>query len=924
MSQAYTAATNQTENDPYRLPKNVKPLHYTVTVKTDLEALQFEGHVAVDLEVLEETSTIIFNAADLELNQASLQSEALKTEEIQIAEQSINTDLDRVTLKVAKALPKGKARLNIAFKAPLTNKMTGYYYSNTEIDGKKAHYTLTQFEPTDARRAFPCWDEPALKATYDIIMISRENTVNLSNMPAISEKPFTKAETEYDQSIGKLTKMFANLKTESSEGGWKITKFQTTPLISSYLVAYANGPFEYIEDHYTSPLSGKTRPVRMYATKDIIHQTKFALDVNVRCLSLYEKVFEVEYPLPKLDTLVAHDFDAGAMENWGLITGRTTAYLIDEEKSDIAAKKRVADVASHEVAHQWFGNITSPEWWDVLYLNEGFATLMGELVILDKLFPEWGAKMSFINSHLERALALDARRSSHPIEVPCDDAKKINMIFDALSYSKAGSVLRMLSDYVTEEKFLKGVSIYLKKHLYSTARTIDLWNGISEATGQNVPDLMHNWVNCIGFPVLTVTETSEGIKVRQDRYLETGDVKEDENQTLWKIPLNLLTVDESGKPVIKRDLMTEREQTYQIDTSKPYKLNAGTSGVYRVLYPPERVKLLGKQAVDPNSPFSVTDRMGLISDVMVLGKSGLCRTSDGLALLNELRSESQYLVWESIAEKIGSILDVWWEMSDGVRANMNEFRQSLFVPLVKKYGFEPRKEDTFDDRQLRTLAIGQAAGAEAPEVIKELQSRFKLLVESNDHSRILPDIQSTAYSIGVRFGGRAEWETAKKIFLNPPTPSARTHAIYAMTATRDPELIEETFKFLMTEVKSQDMMQVIRTRMYFFLGLNANRFTRRQTYAFFKDKFDELYKRFEGTFSLGNVVKISLKGFAIKGDLEDIQAFFKDKDTAKYAMPLEQSLDAIRSNMKWLDQSNSDVVDWLESWSASNKTNAKY
>ncbi|KAG8809158.1 Aminopeptidase 2 mitochondrial, partial [Serendipita sp. 401] len=317
-------------NDPYRLPKSVKPLHYALTVKTDLDGLNFEGHVAIDLDILEETSTIVFNVADLDLDQVSLHSEALKTEQIQIAEQSFDKDLDRCTVQVATPLPaKSKAQLRVAFKAQLTNKMTGYYYSHTEIDGKKVYYTLTQFEPTDARKAFPCWDEPALKATYDITMISREGTVNLSNMPAISEKPLSNS-NEYDDSVGKLTKMFAKLKTESSEGGWKITKFETTPLISSYLVAYANGPFEYIEDSYTSPISGKVRPVRMYATKEIIDQTKFALDVNVRCLPLYESVFNVEFPLPKLDTLVAHDFDAGAMENWGLITGRTTAYLIDE------------------------------------------------------------------------------------------------------------------------------------------------------------------------------------------------------------------------------------------------------------------------------------------------------------------------------------------------------------------------------------------------------------------------------------------------------------------------------------------------------------------------------------------------------------------------------------------------------------------
>ncbi|PVG02822.1 putative AAP1-alanine/arginine aminopeptidase [Serendipita vermifera] len=899
-----SSAATKKANDPYRLPTNVKPKHYNVFIKTDLEALKFEGHVAVDLDILEETSFIVFNAASLELEQASLHSEALKGEQIQIVEQCVDTDMDRVTVKLHSPLPaNSKAQLRLGFKAPLKGEMTGYYFSQTEIDGKKVHYTLTQFEPTDARKAFPCWDEPALKATYDITMVSRDGTVNLSNMPAKSEQPFTEAYVGNEN-----LSQYAGLKSETS-GGWKVTKFETTPLISSYLVAYANGPFEYIEGSYTSPISGKVRPVRMYATKEIIHQTKFALDVNIRCLPLYESVFDVEFPLPKLDTLVAHDFDAGAMENWGLITGRTTAYLIDDEKSDIAAKKRVAEVASHEVAHQWFGNITSPEWWDVLYLNEGFATLMGELVILDKLFPEWGAKMEFINAHWESALALDARRSSHPIEVPCDDAKQVNQIFDALSYSKAGSVLRMLSDFVTEEKFLKGVSIYLKKHLYSNARTVNLWQGISESSGVDIPDIMDNWINKIGFPVLTVTEKADSITVRQDRYLETGDVKDEENQTLWKIPLKLLTVDENGNCNIDRSIvMTKREETYPVDTSRPYKLNSGTSGVYRVLYQPERVKLLGRQAYQQNTPFNVTDRIGLVSDAMVLAKSGMALTSAGLGLINEMKNETEYLVWDSIAGKLGMILDVWWEMSDKDRENMNAFRRSLFSPLVKKYGFEPSPNDRHDERQLRTLAIACSAGAEDQDVLNELRGRFKHYMDTGDHSKILPDIQQTVYITAVRKGGRAEWEAMKKIFQKPAIPSARTHAIYALTRTQDPALIEETFRFLMSEVN------------YFFLGFNQNYKARRQLFEFLKKNFEVIHTRFQGTFTLGSLVKSALRSLGAKQDLEDAVAFFKDRDNSKYAMPLEQSLDGIRANINWIEKSNQDVLGWLDSWAGANKS----
>lgn len=234
-------------------------------------------------------------------------------------------------------------------------------------------------QPTAARRAFPCWDEPALKATFSVTLVSRADTVSLANMSAVSEEVYTPGgATSTDVSSWLASKLSGSEPPEQ----WKITKFAKTPPMSTYIVAWANGPFAFVEDTYTSPLSGTVRPLRVYTTPDVIHQAQFALEVKKRVLPLYEQVFDIEYPLPKLDTLVATDFDAGAMENWGLITGRTAAFLLDPAKADLNGKKQIAVTQSHEVAHMWFGNITTMEWWDNLYLNEGFASLMGETIIL--------------------------------------------------------------------------------------------------------------------------------------------------------------------------------------------------------------------------------------------------------------------------------------------------------------------------------------------------------------------------------------------------------------------------------------------------------------------------------------------------------------------------------------------------------------
>ncbi|KAG9104921.1 Aminopeptidase 2 mitochondrial [Ceratobasidium sp. 370] len=906
--------------EEYRLPTNVRPSHYDLTIQTDLEALTFKGFVIVELDILEETNTITFNSSDLVLHEEGLTvtTDALKTEQTQAAKLAhVDQKSERASIQLATPLPKGsKAQARIGYEGKLTGSMMGYYYSSAPHEGKPRNYTLTQFEPTAARRAYPCWDEPALKATYSITLISREDTVSLSNMPAISEKPFVESEVTQDKKdgVGKLVKMKMKTKVEGTPvntKGWKVTTFEKSPPMSSYLVAFANGHFEHLESSYTSPLSGKTRPLRIYATKDIIHQAQFALDVKAKVLPIYEKVFDVEYPLPKLDTLVANDFDAGAMENWGLITGRTSVFLFDEKKSDLLAKKRVATVQSHECAHMWFGDIVTMNWWNSLWLNEGFATIAGEVIIIDKVFPEWRVHSEFITHHLERALELDAQRSSHPIEVDCPDANQINQIFDALSYSKAASMLRMLARYVGEDVFLKGVSIYLKKRLYGNSDPKDLWDGISEAAGVDVGKIMQNWVFEIGFPFLTVTETADGIHVRQDRFLSTGDATDAENKTIWHIPLSLLTTDASGKTTVDHSIiLSERETDIKIDTSKPWKLNAGTVGVFRTAYTPERLVKLGEEAAREDSAFGLEDRVGLVSDAMVLARAGYGKTSGGLSVISRLRGETEHLVWEGVASHLNTLEKVWWEQSQETRDALKAFRRYLFSPLVKKLGYEFADNDAPDVRQLRTLAITQCATANDKSVLEELRSRFAHFHETGDDSNIPADLQRITYRIAVQHGGEKEYEAVKKIAENPPTPSAKIAAMLAMTQAQEKPLTEKTLEYMLTDVKDQDMM-------YYFAGLASNRASRRRIAEFLKENYERLFKRFEGNFSLNYLVKYGFDSFSSEEDAQDVENFFKGKDTSKFNLALAQTLDSIRASAKWLNRSKDDVGQWLAEWKKS-------
>ncbi|KAI0933682.1 hypothetical protein AcV5_005768 [Taiwanofungus camphoratus] len=922
MSSASAAPNPSQPQVDYRLPTDIKPTHYDLTVRTDLKESKFDGVVKIDLDVKKETSNIVFNTSELKLDDVILYFEG---SELVPASYSFDSVMERGTLAFSTPLPTGsKAQLKIAFSGELTGAMLGYYRSIGGEDGKEI-YALTQFEPTAARRAFPCWDEPLLKATYAVTLISRADTVNLSNMPAASETVYEPGSTsETGSAMDWLSKKLSGLTTSDNADEWKVTRFETTPPMSTYLVAYANGRFAHLESSYKSPLSGKVRPLRIYATSDVIHQAQFALDVKRQVLPLYEQVFDIEYPLPKLDTLVASDFDSGAMENWGLITGRTRAFLLDPHKADLNAKKLVASTQSHEVAHMWFGDITTMEWWDNLYLNEGFATLTSKCGTLShpsvlplrplhsRIFPEWKLHSGFISDALSRALLLDSKLSSHPIEVECPDANMVNQIFDLLSYQKAASVLRMLAKYVGEDRFLKGVSIYLKKHLYKNSVTKDLWEGIGEATGLDIPKMMDNWVKKMGFPVVTIKETKDGIRVRQDRFLETGPAKPKDNETIWAIPLSLLTVSDKGEVIIDKELvLDEREMTIPVDTTKPFKLNAGTVGFYRVLYTPERLSAIGQEAAKSPSPFSVEDRIGVVYDALALAKAGFSEVSSALSLIEILRDEREYLVWESVAGNLAQIIDTWWEHPHIVDA-LNAFRRELFVPIVKRLGYEYSDDESVDVREMRTMAITQAAVANDESVIKELTSRFAHYMKTGDDSNIPADLERVTYSMTVKHGGREEWDAIRQIAIKPKTPSAHLAAAVAMGNVQDLELAQATWDHSLTQARDQDLT-------YYIAGLSRNFKTRNFLIARIKEHYEALYQRLAGNFAIQYIVEYAFNPLATDKDYDETAEFFKGKDVSKFDMSLKQTLENIHARSAWIKRSTTDIEKWLKSRQNSGK-----
>jgi aminopeptidase 2 len=403
-------------------------------------------------------------------------------------------------LTLQKPLSAGQdVKLYLEFESELNDKMKGFYRSHfkNEETGEDRVMATTQFEATDARMAFPCWDEPVLKATFDVVLEVPQNVTALSNMNATSE--------------------------ENIEDNLKRVSFATSPIMSTYLLAFIVAELDYIEAFTTV---GTPIPCRVYAPKGTIKQGEFSLGVCTRTLDLFNTVFGTPYPLPKMDMVSVADFDAGAMENWGLVTYRTSCLMVDEATTTQASKQWIASVVAHELAHQWFGNLVTMEWWSDLWLNEGFATWVGNYAV-DKLFPDWHFWDSFVVDDVQRGMSLDCLRSSHPIEVEVKDPAQIGQIFDAISYSKGGSVIRMLSAYLTEDVFLEGIRQYLKKHAYSNASTGDLWAQLSETSGQDVSEFMNLWTKQTGYPVLHAEREGNTLVITQNRFLASGDANED-------------------------------------------------------------------------------------------------------------------------------------------------------------------------------------------------------------------------------------------------------------------------------------------------------------------------------------------------------------------------------------------------------------
>ena len=848
------------------LPDDVVPKRYDLTLKPDLERFTFGGSESVEVEVKAATRRIVVHATELEIHSAVLERDGASREPEGI---EANEEEETVAFVFGETLEPGPARLAIEFTGQLNDKMHGFYRGVYHQDGEKRIMAVTQFEATDARRAFPCWDEPARKAVFAVTLVVPEDRVAVSNMPP--------------------------REVESGDGGLKTVRFADTPVMSTYLLAFVVGEFDYVE---TETKEGVT--VRVYTPVGRREQGRFALDVAARTLSFFHEYFAIAYPLPKMDLLAIPDFAAGAMENWGAVTYRETAILVDPEESSAGTRQRVAIIVAHELAHQWFGNLVTMEWWTHLWLNEGFASWI-EFLAVDHLFPEWDMWTQFVYSDFGRALSLDGLKTSHPIEIEVRDPKQISEIFDGISYSKGASVIRMLAAYLGADTFRTGLQRYLGRHQYANATTEDLWQALAEESGKPVKQIMDTWTKQTGYPLLSVDVKQGEVELRQTRFFLSG-VPDRDDTSRWSVPLGIRT---GGA----RDTFQvfEDERT-RVDVGGGrggwVKVNPDQTGFYRGNYSAELWDRLAG-AVEAGELSSATDRLGLQNDAFALARAGYLDAGRPLALAPAYRNETDYTVWADLSENLRAY-DILLS-GQACHEPFRVFARSLYQTIHRSLGWDARPGESHLTKLLRPMVIGLLGRYGDPAVSAEALRRFD--EGSREGTPVAPDLRAAVYGQVVESRGLEGYEAVLRIYREAELHEEKNRCLRALGSSADLDLLRRTLEFsLGDEVRGQDTPLAV-------AGVAMNPLGREMAWDFVREKWAEFDSRYgQGGFIIARIISITTEDFTTLEKAGEVEAFFESHPAPAAARTVRQSLERIRSNALWLERDGVAIAGWLDAY----------
>jgi puromycin-sensitive aminopeptidase len=829
--------------NPYRLPTDIIPERYELRLTPNLTDWTFAGHEKVSIEVREPVREIVLNAAELNLHSVALKY----TDGKMIAgNATLDAESERAVLSFAETLPVGRHELQIGFSGILNDKLHGFYRSTYKgPDGKDNPLASTQFESTDARRAFPCWDEPAFKAVYQVTLIVDEQLSAISNAAVVRESTLA--------GTGKKEVVFAD-----------------TIKMSTYLVAFIVGRFEA-----SAPVTADGVPLRVWAVPGKSRLAGFALDIGKASLEHFSRYYDIPYPGDKLDLIAIPDFASGAMENLGAITFRETALLVDKEKATRSELERVADVVAHENAHMWFGDLVTMAWWNGLWLNEAFATFM-EMLAVDAWKPEWRRWDSFTVSRAA-AMQVDGLKSTRPIEFPVERPEEAAGMFDVLTYEKGASVLRMLEQYLGDDAFRDGIRLYLRRHAYGNAETTDLWDALEDSTKQPARALMDTWIFQPGYPLISAEKQGKTIRLTQQifRYLQDGS----DQDCKWHAPIFLRAGSKSGV-VNKTLLLTEREQHVELDEVADWVVvNAGGHGFYRVRYNGELLDAL-KHGLQ--NRLSAVERFSLVNDTWAATLAGLTPLTDYLGLIELLHEEKDVNVWTTVISSghhLQRILD------DAQCVEVARRQRQLFTPALERLGWTPKKGESELESQLRGDLIGAlgtlAEDKDCQQRGIELFAQYEEAPDSVDRN-LIPALAA----IVAHTGAKPEYEKFCSRFKTAKTPQDETRYLFALANFRAPELIDRTLDLTINgEVRTQNSPYLMR-------GILLNKHAREKAWRFMKAHWDEMLRLYPD-----NAIPRMCEGIIglVKPELEaDAREFFAKHSVKQGAKQMEQHLERLR------------------------------
>jgi aminopeptidase N/puromycin-sensitive aminopeptidase len=835
-----------------RLSTTVVPTHYTLKLTPDLKTATFSGVETIDVKIKQPVSSITLNAAEIKFQSVTVYTSGPR----QSAAVSLDADKEQATFTFPKQLRAGSATLSIHYTGILNNELRGFYLSK----GDHRNYAVTQFEPTDARRAFPCFDEPAFKAAFDISLVIDAGDTAISNGPIVSDTP--------GPGEGKHTLAFA-----------------TTPKMSTYLVAFLVGDFQCTAGEQDGVA------IRVCSTPDKVALTPYALGVAKYMLHYYDGYFGIHYPLKKLDLIAIPDFEAGAMENFGAITYRETALLLDPKTASLREEEGVAIDITHEMAHQWFGDLVTMNWWDNIWLNEGFATWM-ENKATAIMHPEWNIPQQ-VASDEDDTLNYDALPTTHAIRAKADTPAEINQMFDTISYDKASEVLLTVENYLGPETFRKGVHAYLMAHEYANATAQDFWNAQTAVSHKPVDKIMDSLVAEPGAPILSFGGPANGsVSVDQRRFFLDPNIKPDPAQK-WTLPLCFKT-DANGEDC---ELLTPANTSLQVPAAKLFFANAGAKGYYRSAYPRS---VYDDLVAHVESGLTPAERISLTGDEWAQVRADMATTGDYLDLVAALKNDSDAEVIDSALDGINAI-DDQVAATPEERTELAAWIRRTFSPVYAELP-APTDSDSPNTRELRAHLFGLLGyyGKDPAVLAQARQITEKFL---DNPGSVDPTLAQTAVAIAARDGDAALFDKLQKVYETSTNPDFQEGALRVLAQFENPALAERALDYAVSsKVRNQDAA----FQLAIALEIPAERDL---AWKFIQTHWDQVQAQL--TTEMGAILVGSSGGFCTAEARDQVQNFYSTHTVAASDLSLKHAIEQINGCIELRSLQEPNLKQWL-------------